>query len=110
MKLEHLIERDPRQMSGIPVFCGTRVPIKHLFDYLETGDSLETFLNDFPTVSREHAIAVLSASRESLMNEKTSAAARLEVMKEATNDEMFMADLRATMEDFREADKLNHLI
>lgn len=109
MRIEELIERDPEKMSGTPVFSGTRVPIKHLFDYLEGGESLEAFLDQFPTVSREQALAVLSASRESLLNTRTSTQARLELMREAANDELFMADLNATLEDFRDADKLEHL-
>jgi uncharacterized protein (DUF433 family) len=51
MKIEELIERDPGKMHGTPVFPGTRVPIKHLFDYLESGDSLEEFLDQFSTVT-----------------------------------------------------------
>ena len=54
-----LITIDPDIHSGTPVFAGTRVPIKTLFDHLEAGESLESFLNDFPSVSRELAIAVL---------------------------------------------------
>ncbi len=50
---------DPEIQSGAAVFAGTRVPIKNLFDYLEAGDSLEVFLAQFPTVSREASIAVL---------------------------------------------------
>jgi uncharacterized protein (DUF433 family) len=50
---------DPEIQSGAAVFAGTRVPIKNLFDYLEAGDSLEVFLDQFPTVSREASIAVL---------------------------------------------------
>lgn len=109
MRIEELIERNPEKMSGTPVFCGTRVPIKHLFDYLEGGESLEEFLDQFPSVSRDQALAVLSASRESLLNTPMSTQARLESMKEAANDELFMADLNATLEDFRDADKLEHL-
>jgi uncharacterized protein (DUF433 family) len=109
MRIEELIERNPEKMSGTPVFCGTRVPIKHLFDYLEGGESLEEFLDQFPSVSRDQALAVLSASRESLLNARTSTEARLELMREAANDELFMADLNATLEDFRDADKLEHL-
>lgn len=105
MRIEELIERNPEKMSGAPVFSGTRVPIKHLFDYLEGGESLEEFLDQFPTVSRELALAVLSASRESLLNTRTNTDARLELMKEAANDELFMADLNATLEDFKDADK-----
>ena len=98
MRIEELIERDPEKMSGTPVFSGTRVPIKHLFDYLEAGDTLEEFLNQFPSVSRDQALAVLSASRESLLNASTSRQARLELMREATKDELFMADLKATLD------------
>jgi uncharacterized protein (DUF433 family) len=109
MRIEELVERNPEKMSGTPVFSGTRVPIKHLFDYLEGGDTLEEFLKQFPSVSRGQALAVLSASRESLLNASTSRQARLELMREATKDELFMADLNATLEDFRNADKLEHL-
>lgn len=109
MRIEELIERNPEKMGGTPVFSGTRVPIKHLFDHLEAGDSLEAFLNQFPTVSRDQALAVLSASRESLLNTPTSTHARLELMREAAKDELFMADLNTTLEDFRDADNLEHL-
>ena len=49
----------PEILSGTPVFTGTRVPIKNLFDYLETGSNIDVFLDDFPTVSKEVALAVL---------------------------------------------------
>ena len=58
-----VIEVDPEKMSGTPVFEGTRVPIKNLFDYLEGGDSIERFLDHFPTVSRSQVIAVLELFR-----------------------------------------------
>jgi uncharacterized protein (DUF433 family) len=106
MKIEELIERNPGKMSGTPVFSGTRVPIKHLFDYLEEGESLEDFLDQFPTVSREQAVAVLSASKESLLNTPMNTAALLELMNQAADDELFLADLNATMEDFKNADHL----
>ena len=61
-----LITIDPEIHSGTPVFAGTRVPVKILFDHLEAGDSLEVFLNDFPSVSRELAIAVLEEARVAL--------------------------------------------
>jgi len=62
-----VIEIDPEKVSGAPVFAGTRVPIKNLFDYLEGGDSIEDFLDGFPPVTREQAIAVLEmAERSSL--------------------------------------------
>jgi uncharacterized protein (DUF433 family) len=56
-----LIEISPEIMHGIPVFAGTRVPVKTLFDYLKGGDTLAEFLDDFPTVAREQAIEVLGA-------------------------------------------------
>jgi uncharacterized protein (DUF433 family) len=61
-----LITIDPEIHSGTPVFWGTRVPIKTLFDHLEAGDALEVFLEDFPSVSRELAVAVLEEARASL--------------------------------------------
>ena len=61
-----LITIDPEIHSGTPVFRETRVPIKTLFDHLEAGDSLEVFLDDFPSVSRELAIAVLEEAQASL--------------------------------------------
>jgi uncharacterized protein (DUF433 family) len=62
-----IIEVDPEKMSGTPVFRGTRVPIKNLFDCLEAGDSLEIFLDQFPTVARDQAQGALELSRESLL-------------------------------------------
>ncbi|MFN5860747.1 MAG: DUF433 domain-containing protein [Pseudanabaena sp.] len=57
-----LIVRDPEIISGIPVFKGTRVPVKNLDDYLEAGDSLEEFLDDFPTVQKEKVVEFLNLS------------------------------------------------
>lgn len=68
MATQDLIERDPEKLGGTPVFAGTRVPIKSLFDYLETGETLETFLDDFPSVTREQALGVLELSRQYLIN------------------------------------------
>ena len=62
--MQAAITRDPEVMHGTPVFRGTRVPVKTLFDYLENGDSLDDFLEGFPTVSRELAIQVLEESKE----------------------------------------------
>lgn len=59
-----VVHRDPEILSGTPVFVGTRVPVKTLFDYLEAGDSLDLFLNEFPSVSRAQAIAALQLARE----------------------------------------------
>ena len=62
-----LINRDPEIMSGTPVFMGTRVPIKNLFDWLEGGYSLDEFLDQFPTVRREQAVAVLELYSDLLL-------------------------------------------
>ena len=70
---EPLVSRDPEVMSGTLCFAGTRVPVKNLFDYLEGSSSLEEFLEDFPSVSRERAIAVLEAARERLASDATVA-------------------------------------
>ena len=51
-------------LGGTPVFVGTRVPVKILFDYLEAGDSLDVFLDEFPSVTRERAVATLELARE----------------------------------------------
>jgi len=51
-------------LGGTPVFVGTRVPVKTLYDYLEGGDSLDEFLNDFPSVGRDQAVAALELGRE----------------------------------------------
>jgi len=59
-----VVPRDPEILGGTPVFVGTRVPVKILFDYLEAGDSLEVFLDQFPSVRREQAIAALELARE----------------------------------------------
>jgi uncharacterized protein (DUF433 family) len=61
-----VIEVDPQIQGGTPVFSCTRVPVKNLFDYLEAGDSLDEFLEDFPSVSREVAIAALEQAREAV--------------------------------------------
>lgn len=58
-----LITVSPDFLSGAPVFTGTRVPVKALFDYLEAGDPLDDFLGQFPDVSRAHAVAVIRLAR-----------------------------------------------
>jgi uncharacterized protein (DUF433 family) len=68
MKTE-VIEINPEKVSGTPVFAGTRVPIQNLFDYIEGGESLEDFLEGFPPVTREQAIAVLELAKNSLLKE-----------------------------------------
>ncbi|MCI0524018.1 MAG: DUF433 domain-containing protein [Acidobacteria bacterium] len=66
MKAEELIEIDPEKMGSTPVFMGTRVPIRNFFDYLEGGDTVEEFLDDFPTVEREQVMALFVLIRERL--------------------------------------------
>ena len=67
MKADELIERDPKKMGGVAVFSGTRVPIEFLFQFLEDDQTLETFLDQYPAVSRAQARGVLGASRDLLL-------------------------------------------
>ena len=64
---EPLITTSPGRLSGTPVFAGTRVPAKTLFDYLEAGDSLDEFLRQFPSVKRDQAVAALELARETVL-------------------------------------------
>ena len=68
-----LVSRDPEVMSGALCFTGTRVPVQNLFDYIEGSSSLEQFLEDFPSVSREKAVAVLEAAKERLFDNAPAA-------------------------------------
>jgi uncharacterized protein (DUF433 family) len=67
MTIRDIVHSDPEIMGGTPVFIGTRVPVHNLFDYLEAGDSLEEFLDSFPSVSREQAVAALEVAREAVL-------------------------------------------
>ena len=62
-----MVHSDPEIMGGTPVFVGTRVPFQTLLDYLEAGDRLGEFLDDFPTVTREQAIAALEQAKQALL-------------------------------------------
>ena len=64
-----VVHSDPQVLGGTPVFVGTRVPVKNLFDYLEAGDSLDQFLESFPSVTREQAIAALELACEALVSD-----------------------------------------
>jgi len=68
-----LVSRDPEVMSGALCFTGTRVPVQNLFDYLEGSSSLDEFLEDFPSVRRETAVAVLEAARARLFADAAAA-------------------------------------
>jgi uncharacterized protein (DUF433 family) len=61
-----VVHSDREILGGIPVFVATRVPLRNLIDYLEAGETLDEFLEDFPTVSREQAVAALEAAHEAL--------------------------------------------
>ena len=63
---DQVIQKNPRIQGGVPVFSGTRTPIKNLFDYLEAGETLEQFLFDFPAVDRAKAVAALELARAAL--------------------------------------------
>jgi len=67
MSSEPVVHSDPEILSGIPVFVGTRVPFQTLIDYLEAGEPLSEFLEDFPTVSKAQAIAALEQAKEALL-------------------------------------------
>lgn len=62
-----VVHSDPEIVSGTPVFVGTRVPVRTLFDHLSAGDSLDVFLDGFPSVSREQAISALEQAHELLV-------------------------------------------
>ena len=62
-----LITAEPERLGGTPVFAGTRVPVQTLIDYLVAGHPLDQFLDDFPSVTREHAIAVLELAKRALI-------------------------------------------
>jgi len=61
--LKGIVHSDPEIMGGTPVFVGTRVPLQNLIDYLEGGESIEDFLDGFPSVKREQVIAVIEAAK-----------------------------------------------
>jgi uncharacterized protein (DUF433 family) len=65
--MSSVVKIDPEIMSGAPCFAGTRVPIRNLIDYLEGGDSIDEFLEDFPSVRREQVIAFLEEAKESAL-------------------------------------------
>ncbi len=64
--LESVVQVDPDILGGTPVFRGTRVPVKNLLDYLTAGDTLDQFLDDFPTVQRYEAVAALELAKDLL--------------------------------------------
>jgi uncharacterized protein (DUF433 family) len=71
--MEKMITSSPGLLGGAPVFAGTRVPFQALVDYLEAGDSIDLFLEDFPTVSRKQVIDVLEFAKEQILATQLSA-------------------------------------
>ena len=73
MKQSSVVHSDPDILGGTPVFVGTRVPVQALIDYIEGGHSLEKFLDDFPTVSRDIAVAALEQAKMHLLADARAA-------------------------------------
>jgi uncharacterized protein (DUF433 family) len=73
MKKSSVVHSDPGILGGTPVFVGTRVPVQALIDYIEGGHSLNEFLDDFPTVTRELAIAALEQAKAHLIADASAA-------------------------------------
>jgi len=69
MTPDHIITKDPDVLGGTPVFRGTRVPFQALLDYLEGGQTLDDFLDDFPTVTREAAVQVLEHAKSLVVSQ-----------------------------------------
>ena len=67
MDIKDVVSVNPERMSGAPCFTGTRVPITHLFEFLESGETVDEFLRQFPSVTREQVLRVLELSKESLI-------------------------------------------
>jgi uncharacterized protein (DUF433 family) len=67
VNVRQVVTIDPGIMHGTPCFTGTRVPVQSLLDYLEDGDTIDSFLSDFPTVRREQAISFLELAKEQLI-------------------------------------------
>ncbi len=70
---DSVVQSDPEISGGTPVFRGTRVPVRSLFDYLEGGETLDWFLDQFPSVSRAQALAALEVARDSVLIRARSA-------------------------------------
>ncbi len=73
MKSAEIITRDPEILGGVPVFTGTRVPVDSLLNHLEAGANLDEFLDDFPSVTREQAKALLELAKKALVDDARAA-------------------------------------
>ena len=69
-----IISRNPEVLGGTPVFAGTRVPVRILFDYLEAGDSIDVFLDEYPHITRDVAVAALELAKNGLVGGSEAAA------------------------------------
>lgn len=69
LDLKEILIKNPNILGGTPVFRGTRVPLQNLLDYLEGGETLHEFLDDFPSVSREQAVGALEHAKDLLVNQ-----------------------------------------
>jgi uncharacterized protein (DUF433 family) len=67
MQKQSVVHSDPEILSGIPVFVGSRVPFQNLIDYIEAGHTLDEFLEDFPSVNRDQALAALEEAKEAVL-------------------------------------------
>jgi uncharacterized protein (DUF433 family) len=73
MQKPSVVHSDPEILSGIPVFVGSRVPFQNLIDYIEAGHTLDEFLDDFPSVNRDQALAALEEAKEAMLASARSA-------------------------------------
>ncbi|MGN7887838.1 DUF433 domain-containing protein [Dyadobacter sp. 22481] len=89
MGINEIVTIDPEILSGQPVFSGTRVPIDSLFDHLEAGVSLDDFLDDFPSVTRDQAVALLEAANKLLSSK------HIEQLYEAVTGSKFAQKIKA---------------
>ena len=83
MERQSVVHIDPEILSGTPVFVGSRVPFKNLIDYLEQGYTLNEFLDDFPSVSREQALAALEEAKEAVLAKQLHAGHVIQVSAES---------------------------
>lgn len=67
MQKQSVVHSDPEILSGLPVFVGSRVPFQNLIDYIEAGHTLDEFLEDFPSVNRDQALAALEEAKEAVL-------------------------------------------
>ena len=72
MKKHPIVQRSPDILGGTPVFTGTRVPVQTLIDYLEAGETVKDFLDDYPTVKRKQAISLLEFAKKALLEDAST--------------------------------------